>query len=150
MNPKKESRTAPGEAFVFLGFRFDGGTVDVAPASVDKLKAKMRRKTRALMRWKARKNTTGINAAKAFIRVFNRKLFDNPIEHELTWARWYFPLITTVDSLQIIDHYSQSCIRYLATGKHTKAAYNFRYAQMKELGYVSLVNCYYKNKASEE
>ena len=147
VNPKKESRTAPGEAFVFLGFLFDGNRVDVAPASIEKLKAKMRRKTRALMRWKARKNTTGVNAAKAFIRAFNRKLFDNPIEHELTWARWYFPLITTADSLQIIDHYSQSCIRYLATGKHTKAAYNFRYDDMKALGYISLVNCYYKQDA---
>jgi len=150
INPAKEARTAPGEMWTFLGICYRDGVVDVAPVSVEKLKAKMRRKARALVRWQARKGATGVNAAKAFIRVFNRKLFENPVEHELTWARWYFPLINTVASLKIIDEYSQSCIRYLATGKHTKAAYNFRYAQMKELGYVSLVNCYYKNKASEE
>lgn len=144
VNSAKEARTAPGEMWTFLGICYRDGVIDVAPASVEKLKAKMRRKARALVRWKARKGATGINAAKAFIRVFNRKLFENPVEHELTWARWYFPLINTVESLKIIDEYSQSCIRYLATGKHTKAAYNFRYEQMKELGYVSLVNRYYK------
>ena len=130
--------------WTFLGICYRDGVIDVAPASVEKLKAKMRRKTRALVRWQARKGATGVNAAKAFIRVFNRKLFENPVEHELTWVRWYFPLINTADSLKIIDEYSQSCIRYLATGTHTKAAYNFRYEQMKELGYISLVNRYYK------
>lgn len=144
VNPAKEARTVPGEMWTFLGICYRDGVIDVAPVSVEKLKAKMRRKARALVRWKARKGATGINAAKAFVRVFNRKLFENPVEHELTWARWYFPLINTVESLKIIDEYSQSCIRYLATGKHTKAAYNFRYEQMKELGYVSLVNRYYK------
>jgi len=144
VNPAKEARTAPGEMWIFLGICYREGTIDVAPASVEKLKAKMRRKTRALMRWRARKGTTGVNAAKAFVRVFNRKLFENPVEHELTWARWYFPLINTTESLKILDEYSQSCIRYLATGTHTKAQYNFRYEEMKKLGYVSLVNRYYK------
>ena len=143
INPKKESITEPAEPWVFLGFLFKDRQIDIAPASVEKLKAKMRRKSRALMRWKDRKGATGENAASAFIRVFNRKLFDNPIEHELTWARWYFPLITTTDSLQQIDRYCQSCIRYLATGKRNKTAYRFRYEDMKKLGYISLVNRYY-------
>lgn len=82
--------------------------------------------------------------------MFSRKLFENPVEHELTWARWYFPLINTADSLKIIDEYCQSRIRYLATGKHTKAAYNFRYEEMKELGYVSLVNRYDKQGGKED
>ena len=101
------------------------------------------------MRWKVRNQVSGEHAAKAFIRVFNKKLFENDMEHELTWARWYFPLINTTDSLKTIDQYSQSCIRYLATGKRTKAAYNFRYDEMKKLGYVSLVNRYYKGDKEE-
>lgn len=145
INPAKEARTAPGEMWTFLGICYRDGIVDVAPVSVDKLKAKMRRKSRALVRWQARTGASGQQAAKAFIRVFNKKLFENPLEHELTWVKWYFPLITTAASLKIIDGYSQSCIRYLVTGKHTKAAYNFRYEQMKELGYISLVNRYYKD-----
>lgn len=144
VNPAKEARTAPGEMWTFLGICYREGVIDVAPVSVDKLKGKMRRKTRALMRWQARKGVAGVHAAKAFVRVFNRKLFENPVEHELTWARWYFPLINTVESLKVIDEYSQYCIRCLATGKHTKARFNFRYEEMKELGYISLVNRYYK------
>ena len=145
INTAKEERSLPGQHWVFLGIVYADGTIDVAPASVNKLKAKMRRKTRALMRWKARKNTTGTNAAKAFVRSFRRKLFDNDCEHELTWTRWYFPLITTDASLRVLDQYAQQCIRYLVTGKHTKAAFNCRYGDIKELGYVSLVNCYHNH-----
>ena len=150
LNPAKELCFSPGEKWVFLGLSHEKGVIDVAPASVDKLKAKMRRKTRALVRWQTRKNTTGENAAKAFIRSFNRKLFANSAPHELTWVRWYFPLINTTRSLQEIDHYSQSCIRYLVTGKRTKAAYNCRYGDMKSLGYISLVNSYYSHRRFSE
>lgn len=143
INPEKESVTKPGEPWIFLGISCCGGVIDVAPVSVAKIKAKMRRKTRALQRWADRKNVSGVHAAKAFIRVFNQKLFENPISNDLTWARWFFPLINTDRSLHEIDIYAQQCIRTLATGKHTKSAYNFRYEQMKELGYISLVNRYY-------
>ena len=150
INPDKQTYTGPGEMWTFLGISYQNGVIDVAPVSVEKLKAKMRRKARALSRWQARKGATGPQAAKAFIRVFNRKLFENTAEHELTWVRWYFPLINTTQSLQMIDRYSQSCIRYLATGKHSKSAYHFRYEQIKELGYISLVNRYYKQPCSPD
>ena len=143
INADKEAYTAPGEKWTFLGFSYQNGTVDISPISVDKMKAKMRRKARALERWRVRKNIGRVQAARAFIKVFNKKLFENPAEHELTWTRWYFPMINTTESLKIIDEYSQYNIRVLATGKHTKAAYNFRYEEMKELGYVTLVNAYY-------
>lgn len=146
INPAKESFTKPGEKWVFLGVSYQNGVIDVAPASVDKIKAKMRRKTRALRRWASRNHLPGDRAAKAFIRVFNRKLFQAESDHELTWAKWFFPLITTADSLHTIDLYAQSCIRYLATGKHTKSTYNFRYEDMKALGYISLVNAYYRHR----
>lgn len=149
MNPSKESRFAPGDAWVFLGFSYQDGKIDIAPASVEKLIGKMRRKTRALSRWKDRHGKEPVHAARAFIKVFNRKLFETSAEHELTWARWYFPAITTDVSLRRIDHYAQDCIRYLATGKHNKSAYNFRYEQMKQLGYTSLVNRYYKHQCME-
>lgn len=143
VNPKKECKFSPGEPWIFLGFQLSIDRIDVAPVSIEKLKAKMRRKTRALKRWADKKQLPGIHAAKAFIRTFNRKLFENPIDHELTWTRWYFPILTTADSLHRVDQYAQDCIRYLATGTRTKASYNFRYADMKQLGYVSLVNRYY-------
>ncbi len=146
VNPQKEEWTAPGQLWTYLGISYCDGVIDVAPASVDKLKGKMHRKARALSRWAARKNATGSQAAGAFIRRFNKKLFENTDEHDLTWSLWYFPLINTDRSLRVIDQYCQSCIRSLATGKHNKSAYNFRYEQMKALGYLSLVNQYYKAK----
>lgn len=150
VNPKKEEFRSPEEGFVFLGFIIRGGEVDIAPVSIDKLKAKMRRKTRALARWRDRKDLEGENAAKAFIRIFNRKLFENPIDNELTWTYWFFPVITTAKSLRIIDRYAQDCVRFLLTGKRTKARFNARYEDMKALGLRSLVHAYYDFSEEEQ
>ena len=143
VNPSKESFCEPSQGFVFLGFSLSEGIVDIAPASVTKLKQKMRRKTRALMRWRKRNALDGEKAAKAFIRVFNRKLLESSTESDLSWAYWYFPMINTTESLHAIDLYAQDCIRYLISGTHTKARYNILYDDMKKLGYRSLVNAYY-------
>ena len=95
------------------------------------------------MRWGARNEVDPERSAKAFIRVFNRKLLESPDDNELSWAYWFFPVINTTKSLKEIDHYAQQCIRTLMTGKHTKARFNARYEEMKKLGYRSLVHEYY-------
>ncbi len=146
VNRKKEYRTIPGEPWEFLGFCVDADGIDLATISLQKMKDKMRRKARALVRWKKRTGACNERAILAFIRHFNRKFYDNPKQHEVTWCRWYFPTITTSKSLHILDEYMVSCIRYIATGKHTKANYNLRYEEIKELGYRSLVNAYYYYK----
>ena len=45
-----------------------------------------------------------------------------------------------------IDHYLQQNIRYLSTGKHSKANYRTDYAKLKQLGYRSLVKEYFEGK----
>ena len=150
LNPEKEAFYAPEDGWVFLGFRYRDGVVDLAPASLKKLKAKMRRKTDALRRWQRRNGLDGEKAAVAFIRVFNRKLFENPADNELTWARWFFPVLTPAYSLRELDRYAQDCVRYLLTGTRTKARYNARYADLKKLGYRSLVHAYYEAKKAED
>ena len=50
-------------------------------------------------------------------------------------------------ALRELDHYIQQNIRYLTTGRHTKANYNLRYEAMQELGYRSLVGEYYRRKS---
>ena len=151
LNPEKEQYFSPAEGWTFLGFSYRAGVVDIAPVSVTKLKKKMRRKARALERWQRRNDRTGLDAAKAFIRVFNRKLFENPAENELTWTRWFFPVITTAASLHTIDRYAEDCIRFLLTGTRTKARYNARYDDIKTLGFRSLVHAYYDfNKENKE
>ena len=143
LNPDKEQFTAPGEGWTYLGFRYRNGVTDLAPASLTKMKRKMRRKTRALERWRGRYGLEREKAAAAFIRVFNRKLFENPADNELTWAYWFFPVLTTDESLRAIDAYAQDCLRYLLSGTRTKARYNVRYEDLKRLGYRSLVHEYY-------
>ena len=143
INEKKEFFFAPSEGWSFLGFDYRQGVTDIAASSLDKIKHKMRRKARALERWQKRNALSGEKAAKAFIRIFNRKLFESPEDSELSWCRWYFPLINTDESLKVIDHYAQDCVRFLATGTRTKARFNLRYEDMKRLGYRSLVNAYY-------
>jgi hypothetical protein len=143
MNPEKEQFFAPEEGWDFLGFHVTGRKVDLSRVSVAKMKGKMRRKTRALKRWADRNGIEGANAAKAFIRIFNRKLFESAEGHDLTWAYWFFPVLTTDVSLREIDLYAQECIRYLASGTRTKARFNVRYEDVKAMGYRCLVHEYY-------
>ena len=149
LNPAKECLTSPEEGWCFLGFRCIGRTVDIAPVSVQKVKQKMRRKTRALLRWKKRNGMRGEQAAAAFIRIFNRKLLENSEDSDLTWSRWFFAAINTTESLHEIDRYAQDCIRVLLTGTRTKARYQARYGDLKKLGYRSLVHEYYAGTAQE-
>ena len=149
LNPEKEALTGPAEGWTFLGFYCRGRTVDVAPATAAKLKAKMRRKARALQRWKQRSGAGGERAAAAFIRVFNRKLLDSPAGSELSWKHWFFPVINTADTLWEIDRYAQDCIRFLVSGKRTKARFSVRYEDLKALGYRSLVHDYYAHGEEE-
>ena len=147
INPDKESGGAAADGWVFLGFRCGNDVVDIAPATVSKLKAKMRRKARALRRWQLRNGLPAEKAATAFIRIFNRKLLESPVNHDLTWSYWFFSMINTTESLRQIDHYSQECLRYLLSGVRTKARYNVRYTDLKRLGYRSLVHAYYTFEA---
>ena len=103
----------------------------------------MRRKRDALLRWAKRGDHSGEQAAKAFIRIFNRKLLENAGDSDLSWAMWFFSVINTAEGLREIDRYAQDCLRCLISGRHTKARYNVRYEDLKALGYRSLVNTYY-------
>ena len=147
INPDKECFAKPGDGFTFLGFRAETDKVDIAPVTLSKLKGKMRRKTRALYRWSRKNHISGEKAAAAFIRIFNRKLLESPEKSELSWSYWFFSVITTDESLRLIDTYSQDCLRFLISGKRTKARFNVRYADLKKLGYRSLVHEYYNVKA---
>ena len=143
VNPDKEQLFAPEEGWNFLGFSYREGTVDIAAVTVAKLKAKMRRKTRALDRWRRRNGYEGEKAAKAFIRIFRSKLLENTGDNDLTWSAWFFSVINTTKSLEAIDAYALDCIRYLVTGKRTKARFNLRYETIKEMGWQNLVHAYY-------
>lgn len=148
VNPEKVNETLPGQPWTFLGFECNGSQIDVSRVSVQKLKAKMRRKSRALDRWRRIKGKDGWMAARAFIKHFNRKLYTSESSSEVNWSWWYFPLITTDRSLKEIDAYMQDCVRYVATGSRTKSRFDFTYDQMKELGLKTLVNSWFSFRKS--
>ena len=143
INPAKVVQTASGEKWTFLGFSYQDGEIDVCAHSVRKLKARMRRKARALIRWKHANGKDDWMAARAFVKYFNKRLYTSEDPHEINWSRWYFPLITTDKSLKVLDAYMQDCIRYIVTESRTKSRYAFRYEQIKDLGYRSLVHEWY-------
>lgn len=150
LNESKTRVAGPHEAWSFLGIAYRDGEVDLADSSVEKLKGKMKRKARALYRWKKKKKATDERALRCYFRYFNRKLFDNPIHSELTWCRWFFPLINTDESLRELDRYMISCARYLASGHYSKSGYSLRYQTLKEYGFRSLVHAYYGRTEGEE
>lgn len=144
INPEKVKITGPGEGWEFLGFAYRDGKVDLSEVTKNKLKAKIKRKAHKLYRWRVKKDLPFEPAAKAMIRVFNRKFYDDTDENKFTWSRWFFPVLTTDKGLKEIDAYLIQYIRYLYSGRHYKGNYRITYDEIKELGYRSLVNEYYK------
>ena len=150
VNESKEFEIEPNEKMDFLGFSFADDKVDLSDVALQKIKGKMKRKAKALLRWKTKNKASDERAIRAYIRHFNKKFFDNPKNNEITWCRWYFPIITTDASLHILDNYMVQNIRYIATGKYTKANYNLKYESIKEYGFKSLVHSYYNTKIQTE
>jgi len=146
VNPGKCATTEPGQTWEYLGFSYYQGHVDISQAALEKVMDKCKRKARAIYRWKIKNGKEDIHAIRAYIKYLDKKFFDNPVHNELTWCRWYLPIITTDKSLRRLDHYIQQNLRYLTTGRHTKANYKLRYETMRELGYRSLVYVYYEGK----
>lgn len=146
VNPDKERVYLPEEPFEFLGFKCHGNEVGISASAIKKMKGKISRRARALMRWRKRKGVDAERAMKAMIAQYNRKFFDDSDPENLTWSRWYFPVINQIDGLKSIDQYLQQQIRYLSTGKHTKANYRVDYETLKRLGYRSLVNEFYRSQ----
>ncbi len=152
LNPDKVSVTEPGRPWEFLGFKYINGKMDISDVAVNKIKAKIKRKAAKLYRWRCKKNVSFDSTAKVMIRVFNRKFYGCDTENseeetdDFTWCRWFFPVIDTAASLKVIDEYLVEYIRYLSSGRHYKGNYKITYEHIKELGFRSLVNEYYRYK----
>jgi len=149
-NEDKEEIKKPGETWEYLGIEYQNGKVRLSSTTKQKLKGKIRRKARALHRWKLRKNVDDDRTMKVMIRIFNRKFYESGRKHELTWSRWFFPIITDDSGLKEVDTYLQQYIRYISTGRHSKINYKTTYEKLKKLGYRSLVNEYHKFKLADE
>jgi len=149
LNPSKVDTADPGEPWDFLGFRYTADGIDLSEATMRKMKARIRRKARALYRWRLRKNADYDRTARAMIRKFNRKFYDIDGESEFTWSRWFFPVLTKTDGLRALDEYLVEYIRYLYSGRHYKGNYAVTYDHIKELGFRSLVHEFYRFRETE-
>ena len=145
INKDKEFIFNKGE-WNFLGIKYFNKKIDLSDVTIEKIKGKIRRKARAIYRNKKKKNMTDDEAISLMTKTFNYKFFDMTNPNDLTWSRWFFPLINTDESLKIIDEYLQMYLRFIVSGRHNKANYRVRYSRLKECGYKSLVNEYYKEK----
>ncbi|MCL2139831.1 MAG: reverse transcriptase domain-containing protein [Treponema sp.] len=143
LNPEKVKITAPNEKWDYLGIAFDNGRIVLSESTMKKIKGKIRRKARSIYRWKIRKNADAKKAMSVFSRAINRKFFGKGEEDEFTWTRWFFPLITADNDLKTIDAYVQEYMRYVKSGQFNKANYRMQYSDLKNCGYISLVNKYH-------
>ena len=162
INPGKVHICAPGEVWEFLGFCYRDGRIDLSDATLNKMKAKIRRKADALRRWQRKKGLSADKAAIGLIHAMNRKFYGrapkaggakedkNIVEDsDFTWSRWFFPNLTTDRGLFEIDAYFVEYIRYAVTGRHYKGNYRIRYEQLKAWGYRSLVHEYYRYREAD-
>lgn len=151
-NEKKEEYVRAGEMWSFLGFSYKNGKIDLSEVTKDKIKGKIRRATRKIRRWKIKKEASDERAIRAMNRKFNKKFYEYN-GRDLTWCRWFFPIINTTDGLKEIDAYMQMYLRYMVTGKNNKANYKkVSYDFLKKCDYKPLVHEYYgyKKLMSEE
>ena len=148
LNEDKTKITAPGGKWEFLGLSYQKGVIDLSAATIQKMKGKISRSSRKLYRWKNSRDASTERAVRALIRKFQYKFYGSGKEDdELTWSRWYFPLITQTDGLRTIDQYFQLWARYLADGRHSKM--NFQkvpYDLLQKYGYVPLVSAFHKRE----
>ena len=150
LNPEKVQMTSPGEAWDYLGIAFNNGVIELSQTTMKKIKGKISRKARSIYRWKIKKDATDEKAMSVFARALNRKFFGTDSDDEFTWARWFFPLISTDNELKLIDNYMQEQMRYIVSGCFNKANYRVRYSELKDCGYKSLVNEYHRYHAGKQ
>ena len=146
INKDKEYFFEPDDRWEFLGFSFYNNKIDLSFNTIRKIKAKIRRSARGIRRWMIKKDANYEIALKAMNRKYNRKFFGKQEREELSWKYWFFPTITTSESLKIIDNYMQEQQRYIVTGKYNKRNYKIvPYSLLKKCNYRSLVHEYYEN-----
>ena len=143
-NERKVLRTMPGEMVDFLGFEFRDSSVNLSMGFVRIMKNAIRRKAHQLLRRKQEKGLPDAWAIKAFIRFLNRRFYDTRVQGGIAWSCWFFPVLTETDRLAQLDRYAVQCMRYIASGNHSRKSYSLRYQTIQSLGYHSLVNSFWR------
>jgi RNA-directed DNA polymerase len=145
VNEGKTMVAGPGEGWDFLGFRYQGGSIRLAPITERKLKARSTRLARSLLRWRERNGAPPERAVGAFLRRTNLRLFGVPRERaEFSWATWFLPMLHRPDGLGHLDQHVQREARYAATGRRTgRNRAEVPYQSLVEAGHLPLVAAFW-------
>jgi RNA-directed DNA polymerase len=152
VNESKTSVIPPGEPWEYLGFRYNRGIVDISEVTLAKAKGKIRRLANRYNNFRKWKSADPGDACARFVRRINRKYFGGfDDDGDLCWAQWFFPIITTSDSLKELDSYIQDKIRFVASGHYSFRSHKVMpYSKMTELGYMPLTTAYYAYRKEPE
>jgi hypothetical protein len=145
LNEAKTRRGGAGEPWDFLGLRHDAGRIGLSDNTVRRLRAKVRRRARALARYREASHVEAVRICQLFVASLNRKLYGvrSLGDVEFSWARWFFPLLTTSAQLAELDGHIQRDIRWAATGSwRDRARSLLPYEALRGAGYVPLMTAY--------
>jgi len=148
LNPKKIDEGYTKDGLVFLGFFISSKEIDLNQRSIDKMKKRIKRRSKWFNMWLTKNKVDREIAAKTFIKGMNGKFYARDSDDKTCWMEWYGNTITTTKSLELIDSYMVQYVRYILSGKHKgyKKNAEIPYDKIKDLGYRSLVNEYWKIK----
>ena len=145
VNEDKRQLYSPNETMEFLGFKISSSTdVDISDSAFRKIKAKIHRSCRHLKEQISQGYITRDEAIQRLISKYNKKFFSLAYG-EVNWSLWYFPVIPNTTTLKKIDNYFQDEVRALYTLHYNKKnKEKVPYSLLKQYGYRTLVNEYYK------
>ncbi len=137
INERKTLRLAPGSSFSYLGWHISGNRVDFSPDTLAELRASIRSETKRLLIASKR------NRLPDKMRLFLATSRANRLIDHWGLAD-AFRVVSVPGGLREIDHMMYDMIRTVATGKTGRGRYRIRHKQIREWGYKSLVNRYYR------
>jgi len=145
LNERKTAIAAPKQSVELLGLQICDHNLDVSENSLAKTRYKLKRFAHMLVIREQRGEITREQAAQVMVNRVNRYFYGrHESVHRLNWESYFFTSITRSDSLRDLDRFVQDLIRYVGTGKKTKARYRMTYEDMTRLGYKPLVHEYYR------
>jgi hypothetical protein len=149
VNERKSGRSAAGEPWEYLGFRYHAGILDVSRNAQRKFRGKITRLSRKLQRHQLRFELDPDVVTRRFVRRVDRSLYGVPSDAEgFCWATWFFPVLTTDATLSALDAHVQQKIRFAATGRHNaRGRKELPYEALRAAGYLPLTTAYWAHRA---
>jgi len=148
VNEEKSASVGPGMPWDFLGFRYEGGAITLAPMTERKLKAKATRLARRLLRWREQRGVPRDDTAASFVRRTNRRLYGVPVERaDFSWATWFLPMLDGSRGLEALDQHVQREARFAATSRRTARAHELvPFSVLRDAGHLPLVSAFWATR----